>query len=74
MIILIPSNTLSPYSSLTHPSFFNSTSSCSPLSFRYIKLFMSTKYKIGQEAIVSTKEIADKRGVVRFVGKIEGKA
>lgn len=35
---------------------------------------MSTKYKIGQEVIVSTKDIPDKRGVVRFVGKIEGKA
>lgn len=35
---------------------------------------MATKFKIGQEVIVSTKEIPDKRGVVRFVGKIEGKA
>jgi hypothetical protein len=35
---------------------------------------MSSKFKIGQEVIVNTKDIADKRGVVRFVGKIEGKA
>ena len=34
---------------------------------------MSIKYKVGQEVIVSTKEIPDKKGTVRFVGKIEGK-
>lgn len=34
---------------------------------------MATKFKVGQEVIVSTKEIQDKRGLVRFVGKIEGK-
>lgn len=34
---------------------------------------MTSKFKIGQEVIVTTKEIPDKRGMVRFVGKIEGK-
>lgn len=34
---------------------------------------MATKYKVGQEVLVSTKEIQDKKGIIRFVGKIDGK-
>ena len=35
---------------------------------------MAQRYKIGQEALVSTKDIQDKKGTVRYIGKIEGKA
>jgi hypothetical protein len=31
---------------------------------------MATKLKIGQEVIVSTQEIPDKKGTIRFMGKI----
>lgn len=31
---------------------------------------MASKYKIGQEVIISTKEIPDKKGTIRFMGKI----
>ena len=34
---------------------------------------MSGKFKVGQEVMVNTKDIPNKRGVVRFIGKIEGK-
>lgn len=34
---------------------------------------MANKFKVGQDVIVATKEIPDKRGTVRFIGKIEGK-
>lgn len=34
---------------------------------------MASKYKVGQEVIVTTKEIPEKKGTVRFVGKIEGR-
>jgi hypothetical protein len=34
---------------------------------------MSIKFKIGQDVIVNTKEITDKKGTVRYIGKIEGK-
>jgi dynactin complex subunit len=34
---------------------------------------MASKFKLGQEVIVSTKEIPDKKGVIRFMGKIEGR-
>lgn len=36
--------------------------------------FMATKFKVGQEVLVSTKEIQDKKGIIRFIGKIDGKA
>lgn len=31
------------------------------------------KFKIGQEVLVSTKEIQDKKGIIKYIGKIEGK-
>jgi hypothetical protein len=31
------------------------------------------KFKEGQTVLVNTKEIQDKKGVIRFIGKIEGK-
>jgi hypothetical protein len=31
---------------------------------------MATKFKIGQEVMVNTKEIPDKKGTIRFIGKI----
>jgi hypothetical protein len=31
---------------------------------------MASKFKIGQDVLVSTKEIEDKKGRVRFLGKI----
>lgn len=31
---------------------------------------MNPRYKVGQEVIVNTKEISEKKGVIRFVGKI----
>ena len=32
------------------------------------------KYKVGQEVIVFTKEFHDKKGTLRYIGKIDGKA
>jgi len=34
---------------------------------------MANKFKPGQEVVVNTREIPDKHGTVRFVGRIEGK-
>lgn len=34
---------------------------------------MATKFKVGQEVVVSTKEIPDKKGTIRYMGKIEGR-
>lgn len=34
---------------------------------------MNPRYKVGQEVIVNTKEISEKKGVIRFIGKIQGK-
>lgn len=34
---------------------------------------MANKFKVGQEVLVSTKEIQDKKGTIRFIGKIDGK-
>ena len=31
---------------------------------------MANKYKVGQEVVISTKELPDKKGVIRFIGKI----
>lgn len=34
---------------------------------------MTHRFKLGQEVTVNTKDITDKRGTVRFIGKIDNK-
>lgn len=33
-------------------------------------ILMSIKFKLNQEVLVTTKDIPEKRGVVRYIGKI----
>jgi len=31
---------------------------------------MTQRYKVGQEVVVNTKDIQEKRGTIRYIGKI----